>query len=181
MLGMRIVADIDVLGDASVQRKVARLSLALLVAGAVAVVAVAIAEKPGEPRGLAWWLALVVAYLVCLPVHELIHAVAFKALSPGCRVTFGAQGGFVYACANGAVLSRRRMVAVLAAPAVLLTAAVAGLALLAGLPLMATALAALHLASCAGDLLMVCEIAAEPACTHVCDTECGIELLEETP
>ena len=45
MLGMRIVADIDVLGDASVQRKVARLSLALLAACAVAVLALALASE----------------------------------------------------------------------------------------------------------------------------------------
>ena len=52
MLGMRIVADIDVLGDASVQRKVARLSLALLAAFAVAVLALALAS--GGARGI--WL-----------------------------------------------------------------------------------------------------------------------------
>ena len=59
MLGMRIVADIDVLGDASVQRKVARLSLALLAAFAVAVLALALASGGAEPGGLWWGLALV--------------------------------------------------------------------------------------------------------------------------
>ena len=109
MLGMRIVADIDVLGAASVQRKVARLSLALLAACAVAVLALAPASGGTEPGGLWWWLALVASYVATLPVHELVHAAAFKLLSPGCRVTFGAEGGFLYACANGAVLPRGRM------------------------------------------------------------------------
>ena len=84
MLGMRIVADIDVLGDASVQRKVARLSLALLAACAVAVLALALASGGTEPGGLWWWLALVASYVATLPVHELVHAAAFKLLSPGC-------------------------------------------------------------------------------------------------
>lgn len=179
MLCMRIVADIDVLGDAGVQEGVARLSAALLAAGAVVVLAIAIAMGGTEPSGLSWWLALVVSYLVTLPVHELVHAAAFELLAPGCRVTFGAEGGFLYACANGAVLSRRRMVVVLLAPAVLVTAAVIFLALLAGMPVLGAALAALHLASCAGDLLMVYEILREPACTHVRDTDRGIEMLED--
>ena len=146
MLGMRIVADIDVLGDASVQRRVARLSLALLAACAVAVLALALASGGAEP---------------------------------GCRVTFGAEGGFLYACANGAVLPRGRMVAVLLAPAVLVTTAIALLVCLAGRPLMGMVLGGLHLASCAGDVLMVVEIAREPACTHVRDTDRGIEMLED--
>lgn len=179
MLGMRIVADIDVLGDASVQRKVARLSLALLAACAVAVLALALASGGAEPGGLWWWLALVASYVATLPVHELVHAAAFKLLSPGCRVTFGAEGGFLYACANGAVLPRGRMVAVLVAPAVLVTTAIALLACLAGRPLMGMVLGGLHLASCAGDVLMVVEIAREPACTHVRDTDRGIEMLED--
>lgn len=180
MLGMRIVADIDVLGDASVQAGIARLSLELLVSGLAATGAVALAAGGPEPGGPLWWVGLVVAHLTSLSVHELVHAAAFKLLCPGCHVTFGAEGGFVYACANGAVLSRRRMVAVLLAPAVLVTSATLGLALLAGMPVMGTALAALHLASCAGDLLMTHDILRDPACTHVRDTDRGVELLEET-
>lgn len=179
MLGMRIVADIDVLGDAAVQEGIARLSAVMLAAGAVAALALALASGGAEPDGLWWWLALLVSYLATLPVHELVHAAAFKLLAPGCHVTFGAEGGFLYACANGAVLPRGRMVAVLVAPAALVTAAVLFLALAAGRPVLGVALAGLHLASCAGDLLMVREMAREPACTHVRDTDRGIEMLED--
>lgn len=71
------------------------------------------------------------------------------------------------------------MVAVLLAPAVLVTTAIALLACLAGRPLMGMVLGGLHLTSCAGDVLMVVEIVREPACTHVRDTDRGIEMLED--
>lgn len=181
MLGMRIVADIDVLGDAALQARIARASALLLALGLVGTVAVALAAGGAEPAGAWWWVALAAATVASLPVHELVHAAGFKLLAPGCRVTFGAQAGFLYACANGAVLPRRRMVAVLLAPAVLVTGAMALLACMAGLPSLAAALASLHVASCAGDLLMAWEVVREPACTHVRDTDSGVELLAEGP
>ena len=61
----------------------------------------------------------------------------------------------------------------------LVTTAIALLACLAGRPLMGMVLGGLHLASCAGDVLMVVEIVRESACTHVRDTDRGIEMLED--
>ena len=71
------------------------------------------------------------------------------------------------------------MVAVLLAPAALVSAAVAAAATLAGCPVLAVLLAGLHLSGCSGDVLMVAEALREPLCTHARDTETGISLLSD--
>ena len=77
------------------------------------------------------------------------------------------------------VASRGRMFAVLLAPAMLVTAAVAALALVAGCPVLAALLAGIHLSGCSGDILMAAAALHEGRCTHVRDTDTGIELLAE--
>lgn len=180
---MRLLANIDVLGDGAFQARVARLSLAVLVAGLAAGVAAGVAW--GADGGAVWtpwwWVALAAGSLAALPVHEFAHAAAFKLLCPGCRVSFGAQGGFLYTSAHGVVARRGRMVAVLLAPAALVTAALAAAALAAGRPALAVLLAAAHLAGCSGDLLMAVEALREPSCTHVRDTDVGVDLLCDLP
>ena len=178
---MRSLAHIDVLGNAELQGSIMRLSLAAFVAGLV--LAVAAALVTGADGGAAaspwWWVALVLGALAALPVHELVHGAAFKLLCPGCRVTFGLKDAFLYTCAHGATLARGRMAVVLLAPAALVTAALAAGALAAGCSTLAVLLASLHLAGCAGDALMAAAALREPACTHVRDTDTGVELLSD--
>ncbi len=177
MLPMRLLAEIDVLSDARLLGRMTRASAAVLVAGLAACVATGLAAGVGDIASPWWWAALAVGSAAALPVHELVHAAAFRLLSPGCHVTFGAQSCFLYTDAHGAVLTRGRMTCVLLAPAVLVSVALGAAALLAGQAVLAVALAALHLAGCVGDALMVAEVWAEPSCTHVRDTERGIDLL----
>lgn len=175
---MHEIADIDVLGDAALQQRIVRLSL--VVAAATVLLAVLLGiGLGGEGIDVWWWVALAVGSLLALPVHELVHAAAFKLLCPGCRVSFGFQDAFLYTRTDGAVAGRGRMVAVLAAPAVLVTAVLVAAALAAGRPVLALLLAGIHLSGCAGDLLMVAAILREPRCTHVRDTDSGITLLSD--
>lgn len=173
---MREVANIDVLGDGALQRGIAWLSLAVL-GGTVLLAGLLAFVLGGECLDVWWWAALALGSLVALPVHELVHGAAFKLLCPGCRVSFGFQDAFLYTRTDGAVLPRGRMVVVLLAPAVLVTAALAAAALAAGRPVLAVLLAGIHLAGCAGDVLMAAACLREPSCTHVRDTETGITLL----
>ena len=85
---MREIADIDVLADEVLRQRMVALSLGLLAAGLAACALVLIGEK-GAELGLCWLAALVAGSLVALPVHELVHAMAFKLLVPGVRVGFG--------------------------------------------------------------------------------------------
>lgn len=180
---MRALADIDVLDDEGLQARIARLSLAVAAAGlALALVAgVASGADGGAVATPWWWVALAVASLAALPVHELAHAAAFKLLCAPCRVRFGFQGSFLYTATDGALAARGRMVAVLLAPAVLVTAALVAGALAAACPTLAVLLAAAHLSGCAGDLLMAAAALRVPGCTHVRDTARGITLLSDTP
>ncbi len=175
---MRKIADIDILSDEVLRGRMVAWSLVLLAAGAAGCLLV-FAAGSGERFGLAWVAAYVLASLAALPAHELVHAAAFKLLVPGARVTFGLKDAFLYTSANGAVARRGAEVAVLLAPSVAVTAALAGAACAVDVPALAFALAGTHLSGCAGDLLMVAEVAREPRCTHVQDAEFGIVLLAE--
>ena len=175
---MRVIADIDILGDAALQGRVARLSYVL--AGATVALAVLLTlALGGERLDVWWWVALAAGSLAALPVHELVHAAAFKLLCPGCRISFGLQDAFLYTKTNGATLPRTRMVAVLLAPAVLVSGVLLAAALAAGRPVLAVLLAGFHLAGCTGDILMAVAALRERACTHVRDTETGIALLSD--
>lgn len=176
---MQKIADMDVLSDVGLQRRVLRLSLAIAGVTLVATVLVGALAGGGEVLSVWWWVCLAAGCLAPLPVHELVHGAAFKLLCPGCRVSFGFQDSFLYTKTDGAVATRGRMVVVLLAPAALVTAAVAAVALIAGRPVLAVLLAGLHLAGCAGDLVMAASALAEPRCTYVRDTDVGIELLED--
>ena len=175
---MHEVADIDVLGDAALQRGITRLSLAVL--GWTVILAVLLAlVLGGERLDVWWWIALALESFAALPVHELVHGAAFKLLCPGCRVSFGFQDAFLYTRTDDAVLRRGRLVVALLAPAALVTAALVAAALAAGRPVLAALLAGVHLAGCAGDILMAAACLCEPSCTHVHDTETGITLLSD--
>ena len=173
---MRKLADIDILSDEGLRGRMVAWSLAFLVVGA-AVCLLMFAAGVAEVFGRGWATAFFLASVAALPLHELVHAAAFKLLVPGARVTFGFKDAFIYTSANGAVATRAAEVVVLLAPSVAVTAALVVAALGLGAPALALALAATHLSGCAGDLLMVTEIAREPACTHVADAEFGIVLL----
>ena len=175
---MRTIADIDILGDETLQARVAWLSLAIVVVTVLAAGSLGFAMG-GERVDVWWWVALAAGSFVALPVHELVHAAAFKLLSRGCKVSFGFQNALLYTKTDGAVLRRARMVCVLLAPSLLVTAVLAALAFAAGLPVLAVLLAGLHLSGCAGDILMAAACLRDPACTHVRDTETGITLLSD--
>lgn len=155
-------------------------SVAFFVAGmfvAVALLAWGDFEALADIASPLWLISLVVLSLGALPVHELVHAAAFKLAVPGCHITFGYKSGMLYAGTPGTVVPKVPMVAVLLAPAVLVTAALVAIALAMGFPVLAWLLAVIHLSGCVGDILMVREICASAACTHVEDTETGVTLL----
>ena len=171
---MREIADIDVLADEVLRQRMVLISLGMLTVG-LAVSALVLVGEKGAELGLSWLAALVAGSLVALPVHELVHAAAFKLLVPG----FGLKDAFLYTTINGAVVPRCAELAALLAPAVVVTATLVAASLACSCPALAVLLAATHLSGCVGDLLMAHAILREPACTHVRDTEFGITLLEE--
>ncbi len=141
---MRKLADIDILSDEGLRRRMVALSLVPLVAGAAACLLMFTAGL-AEPYGIGWVTALGAASVAALPVHELVHAAAFKLLVPGAHVTFGFKDAFLYTSANGAVARKAAEVAVLLAPTVLVTAALVAAACACEAPALAVGLAAMHL------------------------------------
>lgn len=187
---MRTLGDIDFFGDDALRQRLVRASVWLLIGGAALAVALSIVAGtgvieemralPGDWGAAMWPLAMAALSVVALPVHELVHALFMRVLGgPGTRVSFGYQAGMLYAECPGLVLSKPRFVAVLLAPAVLVTAALLGLGLVLGYPFMTLWAAILHLSGCSGDILAAGAILRERSCTHCRDTERGVELLCE--
>ena len=176
---MRSVAHLDILGDTPLARRMVVVSAVLLAVGFVGAFLLVVAGGWGMDVG-AWFAVSVVASLVALPVHELVHAAAFLLLGHGCvRIRFGYQTGMLYTRAEGEPLTRGRFIVVLLAPSVLVTAALAAVGELVAGPSLAWVLAWAHLSGCAGDLAMVGGIARTSGCTHVRDTDTGVELLAD--
>lgn len=174
---MMELVDIDLLGDEALQASIMARSVWIMAVGTLAG-ALGAAVLPHEPLGHLWLVVLGTVSVLALPVHELVHAVAFKVLSAGkARISFGFSGWMLYTAAPGCMLGRRAFCAVLLAPAVLVTAALGMGALVFGRPLMAWFLCVVHLAGCTGDTGYVRIIAGEPDARMVMDTERGITLL----
>lgn len=175
---MRTIRDIDVLGDGAFRERMLGWSGALFLATVVLVVTLLAVGRPGLLRALASLGFGIVGCLVVLPVHELLHAAAFKVLGGrGCRISFGYENGCLYTRTDDLVLSRGRFVAVLLAPSVALTAVLVGLGVATGWPVAGVLAAGLHLTGCTGDLAMAWEIVTTSGVTHVQDTETGCRLL----
>ena len=175
---MKVLANIDIVSDGRLQGRIVRISLVPLAFGA-AVCVLLWAAGACEGVSLGWLAASVCVFASSLPVHEAVHATAFKLLAPGCRVSFEARNWFVATNAHGAVVARRAELAVLLTPTFAVTALIATVPAAFGYPLFAAVQSFIHLSGCAGDVAMALEIAREPECTHVRDTDNGIDLLKE--
>lgn len=174
---MRVIEDIDVMGDVRLQRLLSWLGLGIL-AGGLAVGLIAWGAGATEAPSLAGIVAYLALSAVALPVHELVHAGAFRLLGGrDVRIRFGYREGMLYTGTDGAVLSRGRFACVLLAPTVVLSCAFVALGATLGLPLLAWTCLFTHLAGCVGDLAMAWEVAHTRGCTHVRDTSSGIQLL----
>ena len=176
---MRRLVDIDLLDDDQMQGEIAMGSLWIVVLGTLIGVLGAVVI-PHEPLGLWWFVALGIISVVALPVHELVHAVAFALLSGfTARIRFGFSNWMLYTSAAGTTLPRKRFCIVLLAPAVLVTSALLAVAWAFGYPLLGWFLAVIHLAGCTGDISYVRIIAHEPYATLIQDTENGIALFHD--
>ncbi len=170
------MADIDLLGNQFVQQQMVWTSVTLLALGICAGIVGAVA-LPHEQVDLLWFVILVVASVVALPLHELVHAAAFMVFSRfSARIRFGFTSGMLYTSAVGTILPRRRFCIVLLAPAIIVTTVLVVVAFAAGYPLMGWFLAAIHLAGCTGDFALARSIMRESMATYVQDTERGVAL-----
>lgn len=181
-MSYEVVESVDVLEDKNLQQKLVWWSLGVCAVGLVVTVLWLVAGWPcGRWGAWPWWfLTSAAVSILALPVHELIHGAAFKLLGPkGLKLIFGYKDGMLYCGCPGVVLNRRRMIAVLLAPTVVLTLAFALLGWLLNAPLVEWVCVWVHLSGCVGDLLMVAVILQHPEAPLVRDTDTGIDLVRE--
>ena len=176
---MRRLVDIDLLGDEQLQASMASGSMVILLVGVLVGVLLAVA-LPHEPITFWWFVELAIISIVALPVHELVHAAAFKLMSGfGAHLKFGFSNWMLYTSSPGTVLTRSRFCTVLLAPSVVVTLALWVCAAMAGQPLLGWFMAVVHLSGCTGDIGYVRIIANEPTANLVQDTERGIALFHD--
>ncbi len=162
--------------DEQLQAQMTAHSMWILLAGVLLGVLAAVV-LPHEEISLLWLALLVGMSVAALPIHELVHALAFKLLSGfSAKISFGFKSGMLYTCAAGTMLPRGRFCAVLLAPSVVVTSALFACAVALGMPLLGWFLAVAHLAGCTGDFGYVRIIANEPRSNLVQDTDRGIAL-----
>ncbi len=187
--------DIRIFEDRAFQARMARASYAVIgvgiVAGALWFAAVAPAlgcaeaeigtvlssRVHGIPAVVAWAAALVCGVLGSLILHEGVHGLLFKLLAPrGARVLFGADRslGLIYASADGVTYPRRRYLAIILAPTVVVTALALAAAQLSGWPVLWYAVGVMHLSGCAGDWGYARIILRDPGIAWCEDTSWGV-------
>lgn len=177
---MKTIQDINILEDTALQQTMVRWSFIVFVVTVASYVSVFASEGAASVGLLRSLGVAILASLVALPVHELLHAAAFKALGgPDVKVSFGAKDAFLYTRTNNAVLPRNQFVEVLLTPTVVLTIVllICGCAL--GDVACGLLAAGLHLSGCTGDWLMASLICVTPGVTYVQDTDTGCKLLSE--
>lgn len=173
---MKLLVDIDLLEDEALQADMAMCSLWIVLLGTLLGVLGA-AAFPHEPVTPWWFLLLGILSVAVLPIHELIHAAAFKLVSGGrAHIRFGFSSWMLYTSSPGTLLPKHRFCAVLLAPSVLITLALWLVPWQCGWPLLGWFLAVLHLAGCTGDVGYVRVITSEPETAFVQDTDRGITL-----
>ena len=176
---MRRLIDIDLMDDEQLQAQMTAHSLWILLAGVLLGVLAAVA-LPHEQISLLWFVLLVGMSVAALPIHELVHALAFELLSGfRAKISFGFKSGMLYTSAAGTVLPRGRFCAVLLAPSVVVTSALVACAAILEMPLLGWFLAVVHLAGCTGDFGYVRIIVSEPLANLVQDTNRGIALFHD--
>jgi hypothetical protein len=178
---MKLVRDIDVFSDEQLRRRMATVSAVVLGAGAVLITVWCLVggvdfslETPGR-IALGFVIGAVATYVAFL-VHELVHGLFFKLLAgPGQKIEFGYKDGMLYTRAPGCRLAVGKFMAVLLAPTVLVSAAIALAGLFTGRAFLAAIVFVLHLSGCSGDSCMANTIAMTPDVDLCEDTATGVE------
>ncbi len=167
------------LEDMQLQSQMTAWSLWILLIGALVGVLLAVG-MPHEPITLWWFVKLVAVSVAAMPVHELVHAAAFKFVTGfEARITFGFSNWMLYTASPGTMLPRGRFCVVLLAPSVVVTALLGICLTLVGMPLLGWFCCVIHLAGCTGDIGYVRIIASEPTANLIQDTERGIALFHD--
>lgn len=176
---MRRLYDIDLLDEEQLQGQMAAWSIWILVLG-ILVGVIGPVVVPSEPLSPWWFVALVAVSVAVMPIHELVHAAAFKVLAGfGTPIEFGFSSWMLFTCAPGVMLARGKFCAVLLAPAIMVTVTLGVVLTMLGYPLLAWFCAVVHLAGCTGDFGYVRIIAGEPMANMIQDTRNGIALFHD--
>lgn len=152
------------------------MALALVAMALWWVVAAAINPAPSDGGGdTPWILGAVLAIVIVLPLHELIHGIAIALVGHKARYGFKLDKGVLYATADQALFRKREYMLVALAPIVVIT--VLGMALMLIVPWGWAYFVALgviiNAGGAIGDLWMAYMLARYPRTALVRDLEDG--------
>lgn len=125
-------------------------------------------------------LALLLAGMIVIIIHELIHGLFFKLFSPTGNVKYGYKAGMFYAASPGEVFNKRQFSVIILMPFIAITAI-----LITALFLMdntvITILLAFHTGACAGDFYYLYLLGKYESLNFVEDTEVGLTMYKKHP
>ncbi len=134
-------------------------------------------DASGE-TGIVWWVALILIFVIVLPLHELIHGITIMLL--GHRARYGAKlsKGVLYATAENALFRRNEYLAVALAPLIVITLLAMGLMLILsqGWAYYVGIAAVVNAGGAIGDLWASGVVARYPATALICDEADGFRV-----
>lgn len=118
---------------------------------------------------------LLVAYIVIIIFHELIHGLFFKVFHLEGKVKFGFKNGMAYATSPNSYYTKGQFAVIILAPfMVISTLLIIAYYLTILSAIFFVLLAALHAASCVGDFYFIYLIYRAPKGSLIMDTEVGL-------
>lgn len=122
---------------------------------------------------------MIIAYIIIIVIHELIHGLFMKLFKPTANVKFGFKKFVAYATAPGTRYSRFQFLVILLSPFVLITVSLFLLTVFKVIhPLAFVIIAALHASGCVGDFYMSVLVLKARRGVLVEDTAVGIDFYQ---
>ena|GEM_PF-5943058 len=125
-------------------------------------------------------LALALLFAV-FTLHEGVHGLFFKLLSPSSRIKFGYTSGMLYATAPGSVYTRKQYMVIILMPFIVITILLFLLMFFAFPHPSLKYILAIHTGGCAGDFYYVYLMMKYRNLEYAEDTDVGMTLYEAQP
>lgn len=124
-----------------------------------------------------YFIWLIVALLVVVTIHEVIHGVLYKAFKPNGKIKIGFKNGLLSVSSPKSLYTKQQFLWIGATPFVAISLVLMAMFFVGWLPGdIFLALASLHGAGCVGDFYLLCLVMTSPKYYYISDREDGIDI-----
>lgn len=124
-----------------------------------------------------YFVWLIVALLVIVTIHEVLHGILYKVFKPNKKIKVGFKSGMLFVSSPKSLYTKQQFVWIGATPFVVISLVLIAIFLLGWLPgELFLPLAALHGAGCVGDFYLLWLVISSPKHYYISDQENGIDI-----